>query len=101
MKIKFMKSLNNYINESQDKNFSKQEIKTIIQDINAKDGKFIEFIDDKVDKNLGWKAAYNDYFDQCLDDDRCAAEMATYISKLIGRDNFSIEQVQKLLKDEF
>lgn len=96
-----MKSINQYINESQDKYFSNQEIKTITQDINAKDGKFIKFVDDKVDKNLGWKAAYLDYFDQCLDDDRCAAEMASYIAELIGRDNFSIEQVQKLLNDEF
>ena len=96
-----MKPINQYIIESQDKDFSKQEIKTIMQDINAKDGKFIKFVDDKVDKNLGWKAAYNDYFDQCLDDDRCATEMASYISELIGRDNFSIEQVQKLLANEF
>ena len=96
-----MKSINQYIIESYNKDFSKQEIKTIMQDINAKDGKFIEFVDDKVDKNLDWKAAYNDYFDQCLYDDRCATEMASYISELIGRDNFSIEQVQKLLANEF
>ena len=95
-----MKSLNQYINESQDKYFSKQEINTIIKDINAKDGKFVKFVNDKVDKNLGWKAAYLDYFDQCLDDDRCAAEMASYISELIGRYNFSIEQVQKLIQSE-
>lgn len=95
-----MKSLNNYINESQDKYFSKQEIEKIKKDIEAKDGQFIEFIDDKVDKKLGWKAAYYDYFDQCLDDDRCAAEMASYIEMVIGRNNFSLEQVKKFINDE-
>lgn len=95
-----MKSLNNYINESQDKYFSKQEIEKIKKDIEAKDGQFIEFIDDKVDKKLGWKAAYYDYFDQCLDDDRCVTEMASYIEIVIGRNNFSLEQVQKFIKDE-
>ena len=95
-----MKSLNNYINESQDKYFSKQEIEKIKKDIDAKDGQFIEFIDDKVDKKLGWKAAYYDYFDQCLDDDRCATEMASYIEMVIGRNNFSLEQVKKIINDE-
>ena len=95
-----MKSLNNCINESQDKYFSKQEIEKIKKDIDAKDGQFIEFVDDKVDKKLGWKAAYYDYFDQCLDDDRCATEMASYIEMVIGRNNFSLEQVQKFIKDE-
>ena len=95
-----MKSLNNYINESQDKYFLKQEIEKIKKDIDAKDGQFIEFVDDKVDKKLGWKAAYYDYFDQCLDDDRCATEMASYIEMVIGRNNFSLEQVQKFIKDE-
>lgn len=95
-----MKSLNNYINESQDKYFSEQEKGKIMKDIDAKDGQFIEFVDDKVDKKLGWKAAYYDYFDQCLDDDRCATEMASYIEMIIGRNNFSLEQVQKFIKDE-
>ena len=96
-----MKSIKNYINESQDKYFSKQEIeKKIKKDIDAKDGQFIEFVDDKVDKKLGWKAAYYDYFDQCLDDDRCAAEMASYIEMVIGRNNFSLEQVKKFINDE-
>jgi len=95
-----MKSLNNYINEELNKDFSKQEIEKIKKDINTKDGQFIKFVNDKVDKNLGWKAAYNDYFDQCLDDDRCAAEMAAYIEMIIGRHNFTLEQVQKFIKDE-
>ena len=95
-----MKSLNNYINEELNKDFSKQEIEKIKKDIDAKDGQFIKFVDDKVDKKLGWKAAYNDYFGQCLDDDRCAAEMAAYIEMIIGRHNFTLEQVQKFIKDE-
>lgn len=95
-----MISLNKYINESQDKYFSKQEIEKITKDIEAKNGQFIEFIDDKVDKKLGWKAAYYDYFDQCLDDDRCAAEMASYIEMVIGRNNFSLEHVKKFINDE-
>ena len=95
-----MKNLNTYINESQDKYFSKQEIEKIKKDIDAKDGQFIKFVDDKVNKKLGWKAAYYDYFDQCLDDDRCAAEMASYIGMIIDRNNFSLEQVQKFIKDE-
>ena len=95
-----MKSLNNYINESQDKYFSKQEIAKIKKDIDAKDGQFIKFIDDKIDKKLGWKAAYYDYFDQCLYDDRCATEMASYIEMVIGRNNFSLEQVKKFIEDE-
>ena len=95
-----MKDIKQFISEELNKDFSKQEIEKIKKDINAKDGQFIEFVDDKVDKNLGWKAAYNDYFDQCLDDDRCAAEMSAYIEMVIGRHNFSLEQVQKFIKDE-
>ena len=95
-----MKSFKQYIQESQDKYFSKQEIEKIKRDINAKDGQFIKFVDDKVDKKVGWKAAYNDYFDQCLDDDRCAAEMASYIEMVIGRNNFSLEQVQQFINTE-
>lgn len=93
-----MKSLNNYINESQDKYFSKQEIEKIKKDIDAKDGQFIEFVDDKVESLH--ENDINDYFDQCLDDDRCATEMASYIEMVIGRNNFSLEQVQKFIKDE-
>lgn len=95
-----MMTLKDYIFESQSKYFSKKEIDTIIKDIKSKNGKFIDFIDDKVDKKLGFAAAYDDYFNQCLDDDRCTAEIASYISKLIGRENFELEDVQKLVKDE-
>lgn len=93
-----MISLNKYINESQDKYFSKQEIEKIKKDIEAKDGQFIEFIDDKVESLH--ENDINDYFDQCLDDDRCATEMASYIEMVIGRNNFSLEQVQKFINDE-
>lgn len=96
----YFRSINKYLTESIDKYFSKQEIAKIKKDIDSKDGKFIEFVDDKVDKKLGWKAAYYDYFDQCLDDDRCAAEMASYIETVIGRDNFTLEQVKKFINDE-
>ena len=96
----YFKPINKYLTESIDKYFSKQEIEKIKKDIEAKDGHFIEFIDDKVDKKLGWKAAYYDYFDQCLDDDRCATEMAYYIEMVIGRNNFCLEQVKKFIKDE-
>ena len=95
-----MKDIKKFIKEELNKDFSKQEIEKIKKDIDAKDGQFIKFVDDKVDKKLGWKAAYNDYFDQCLDDDRCAAEMAAYIEMIIGRHNFTLEQVQKFIKDE-
>ena len=96
----YFKPINKYLTESIDKYFSKQEIEKIKKDIEAKDGQFIEFIDDKVDKKLGLKDAYYDYFDQCLDDDRCTTEMASYIEMVIGRNNFSLEQVQKFIKDE-
>ena len=96
----YFRPINKYLTESIDKYFSKQEIVKIKKDIDAKDGQFIEFIDNKVDKKLGWKAAYYDYFDQCLDDDRCAAEMASYIETVIGRDNFTLEQVKKFINDE-
>ena len=96
----YFRPINKYLTESIDKYFSKQEIAKIKKDIDAKDGQFIEFIDDKVDKKLGWKVAYYDYFDQCLDDDRCAAEMASYIEMVIGRDNFTLEQVRKFINDE-
>ena len=96
----YFKPINKYLTESIDKYFSKQEIEKIKKDIEAKDGQFIEFIDDKVDKKLGLKDAYYDYFDQCLDDDRCTTEMASYIEMVIGRNNFSLEQVKKFIEDE-
>lgn len=93
-----MKSLNNYINESQDKYFSEQEKGKIMKDIWNKNGLFYKFMKDKVESLH--ENDINDYFDQCLDDDRCATEMASYIEMIIGRNNFSLEQVQKFIKDE-
>ena len=93
-----MKSLNNYIYESQDKYFTQQEIDKITKDMWDKNGQFYKFIKDKVDSLS--KEDINDYFDQCLDDDRCTAEMASYIEMIIGRNNFNLEQVQKFIKDE-
>ena len=90
-----MKSLNNYINESQDKYFTQKEIGKIMKDMWDKNGIFYKFIIDKVDS---LKAAdINDYLDQCLDDDRCTAEFAAYIEMVIGRHNFNLEQVQKFI----
>lgn len=93
-----MKSLNNYINESQDKYFSEQEKGKIMKDMWNKNGLFYKFMKDKVESLR--ENDINDYFDQCLDDDRCATEMASYIEMIIGRNNFSLEQVQKFIKDE-
>ena len=93
-----MKALNKYINESQDKYFSQQEIGEIMKDMWAKNGQFYKFVKDKVDSLSA--ADINDYLDQCLDDDRCAAEFAAYIEMIIGRHNFSLEQVQKFINTE-
>lgn len=100
-----MKSLNNYIienkdfqqsfNESQNKYFTEQEKGKIMKDMWDKDGEFYKFIKDKVDSLAA--GDINNYLDQCLDDDRCTAEFAAYIEMVIGRHNFSLEQVQKFI----
>lgn len=93
-----MKSINQYIQESQDRYFTQQEICKIMKDMWDKNGIFYKFVKDKVDS---LKAAdINDYLDQCLDDDRCTAEFAAYIEMVIGRHNFSLEQVQKFINTE-
>ena len=85
-------------NESQDTYFSEQEKRKIMKDMWDKNGIFYKFVKDKVDS---LKAAdINDYLDQCLDDDRCTAEFAAYIEMVIGRHNFSLEQVQKFINTE-
>ena len=104
-----MKSISEYIYESQDKYsftlsetkmlyFTQQEIGKIMKDMWDKNGQFYKFVKDKVDSLAA--ADINDYLDQCLDDDRCAAEMAAYIEMIICRHNFTLEQVQKFIKDE-
>ena len=63
-----------------------------------KDGQFYKFVKDKVDDLSA--ASINNYLDQCLDDDRCAAEFAAYIEMVIGRHNFDLKQVQKFISTE-
>ena len=94
-----IKPLNEYLNESQDKYFSEQEKGEIMKDMWAKDGLFYKFMKDKVDHLTNEEIG--DYlYGQCLDDDRCAAEFASYIAEVIGRNNFNIEQVQKFINTE-
>ena len=93
-----MKTINEYINENVNKYFTQQEIGKILKDMWDKNGQFYKFVKDKVDSLS--KNDINDYFDQCLDDDRCAAELAEYIAMVIGRHNFSLDQVQKFVSTE-
>jgi len=93
-----MKNIIQFFLESQNVYFSEQEKGKIMKDMWDKNGQFYKFIKDKVDS---LKAAdINDYLDQCLDDDRCTAEFATYIEMVIGRHDFSLEQVQKFISTE-
>lgn len=93
-----IKTINQYINESQDKYFSEQEKGMILKDMWDKNGQFYKFVKDKVDSLS--EGDINNYLDQCLDDDRCAAEFAEYMAMIIGRHNFSLEQVQKFMSTE-
>jgi len=93
-----MKSILQYINESQNVYFSEQEKGKILKDMWDKDGQFYDFLKDKVDSLCA--ADINNYFDQCLDDKRCLAEFASYISMVIGRHNFSLDQVKKFMNTE-
>jgi len=90
-----MKNLKQYINESQDKYFTEQEKGKILKDMWDKNGQFYKFVKDKVDSLSA--GDINNYIDQCLDDDRCTAEFAAYIEMVIGRHNFSLEQVHKFI----
>lgn len=94
-----MKDIKQFINEELNKYFTQQEIGKIMKDMWDKNGLFYKFMKDKVDKMTNEEIG--DYlYDQCLDDDRCAAEFASYIAEVIGRNNFSIEQVQKFINTE-
>lgn len=93
-----MISLNKYINESQDKYFSEQEKGKLLKDMWDKNGEFYKMlkeIDIKADASN-----INQYFDDLLDDDRMLAGFAEYISKVIERNNFSLEQVRKFVQTE-
>ena len=90
-----MKSLNNYINESQDKYFTEEEKGKIMKDMWDKDGEFYKMLE-KIDVKCD-AGNINKYFDDLLDDDRMLAGFAEYISKVIGRNNFSLDQVQKFI----
>ena len=93
-----MKDIKQFINEELNKYFTQQEIGKIMKDMWDKNGQFYEFVKDKVDSLSA--EDINDYLDQCLDDDRCTAEFASCIADVIGRNNFSIEQVQKFINTE-
>jgi len=93
-----MKDIKQYINEELNKYFTEEEKGKILKDMWDKNGQFYKFVKDKVDS---LKAAdINNYLDQCLDDDRCAAEFAEYIAMVIGRHNFDLKQVQKFMSTE-
>ena len=93
-----MKDIKQFINEELNKYFTEEEKGRIMKDMWDKNGKFYEFIKDKVDSLSA--GDINNYLDQCLDDDRCTAEFAAYIEMVIGRHNFSLEQVQKFISTE-
>jgi len=93
-----MKDIKQFINESQDKYFSEQEKGKILKDTWDKDGEFYKML-----KKMDIKCDaphINQYFDNLLDDDRMLAGFAEYISSVIGRHNFSLEQVQKFINTE-
>ena len=93
-----MKDIKQFINEELNKYFTEEEKGKIMKDMWDKDGQFYKFVKDKVDSLSA--ADINDYLDQCLDDDRCAAEFAEYIAIVIGRHNFDLKQVQKFMSTE-
>ena len=90
-----MKQINKYLYETINQYFSENEKGKIMKDMWDKNGQFYKFVKDKVD-SLSSKDI-NDYLDQCLDDDRCAAEFAEYIAMVIGRHNFDLKQVMKFI----
>ena len=93
-----VKSINEYLNEELNKYFTEEEKGKIMKDMWDKDGEFYKML-----KEIDIKADapnINQYFDDLLDDDRMLAGFAEYISKVIGRNNFSLEQVQKFISTE-
>lgn len=95
-----MKSIANYIAEKMFMKFSKSEIEQIKQDMKSNDGEFKSFIADKIYGDTNNNKMYADYLQQCIDDDRCLAEFMNYISDVIGRNNFSVDDVRTLIDDE-
>jgi hypothetical protein len=91
-----MKDIVQFLNESQDKDFTRNEINEIKKDMKAKDGFFIQFMHDKVD-HINHDEIDDYLYNQCLNDDRCTAEFAAYISEIIQRQNFSLEQVMNFI----
>ena len=94
-----MKSITNYITENLVMKFSESEIELIKQDMKSSHGKFKSFIADKVYDSTNTHKMYADYLQQCIDDDRCLAEFMNYISELIGRSNFNMDEVRNLIDD--
>lgn len=94
-----MKNIKEFIIESQNTYFTEEEKGKIMNDMWDKDGLFYKFMKDKVDGITN--ATLDDYlYSQCLDDDRCCAEFASYISEVIGRDNFNLDQVKYFIQHE-
>ncbi len=93
-----MKTIKQFIDEELNKYFTEEEKGKILKDMWDKDGQFYKFVKDKVDDLSA--PNINNYLDQCLDDDRCAAEFAAYIEIVIGRHNFDLKQVKKFMSTE-
>ena len=63
----------------------------------------LSLVSDKMLKQLDIETSNQgicQYFDDLLDDDRMLAEFAICISNIIGRSNFSVEQVRKFVQSE-
>jgi len=93
-----MISFKEYIYESQNKYFTEEEKGKIMKDMWDKDGQFYKFLKDKVDSLSS--VNINQYFDDLSNDDRMLPEFASYIEMIIGRNNFSLEQVKKFINTE-
>ena len=94
----YFRPINKYLTESIDKYFSEQEKGKLLKDMWDKNGEFYKML-----KEIDIKADapnINQYFDDLLDDDRMLAGFAEYISKVIERNNFSLEQVRKFVQME-